>query len=878
MRVVCRSGGLVTPRVFLSGLIIGLALSLPVLSAEPARPPFDNPETIRLEDYLPLRTEEGYDETLPRPSAVIGHEVGNGFARHDLVVAWFEALAASSPRVQLVDIGRTVEGRRQITAIISSVRNLEQLDEIQGAHQEGDPSAPLITWHGYSIHGNEASGVQASLALAWYLSASRDPEVRSLLRRVVIMIDPALNPDGYSRFESWAAQVRGRVPVGDPLHRSRQEVWPGSRTNHYFFDLNRDWLLLQQPESRNRVNFLRRYKPHVMTDHHEMGGGNTFFFQPGVASRWHPMIPEENRSITEALGRFHGRAFDRADRLYFSGESFDDFYPGKGSTWPDLQGTVGILFEQAGIGGLVRDTRQGSITLPMAVHNHVIATLSTLHGSVELESEIKNYRARYDNGNFAPRRLPGGWIFDDGGDPARVAAMVEIIKAQDIAVFGLTEPLRLGDREYLPGRAWVVPVLGRKAALAQTLFTTERTFEDSTFYDVSAWSLPQAFGVTAEPLSRVPGKLDTQTTVNRDYGISGRRNAVAWILPWDDFFAPAVLARLQNAGVSARVALSDFTAFSDDTERTFRRGAVIIHRVDLPELDERPRDFLRRIADGDAPLVGLDSAASASGPDLGSPQSIPLDQARVAMFAGEGVSAAAMGSIWHLFDERLEIPVTLVRPDRVDAALLARHTHLIIPDGEYKDLAEAVVLEVERWTDQGGVLILTRRAVSWAQSVGWLPEPSDTETTTERYPYSEMSARDGSQQIGGSILAVDLDRSNPLSFGIQNERIGLLRQGDIQLIEPGNNPFTVVGAYAAEPLISGYLPSGYADQIASEPAILAVPKGAGVIIAFADDPAFRAIWWVGQRLLSNAISFGSVIRAPNGKYGPEPPTDELPDN
>ncbi|MEJ2086948.1 MAG: M14 family zinc carboxypeptidase [Gammaproteobacteria bacterium] len=317
---------------------------------------------------------------MPRPESVLGHEIGARYARHDLVVQWFEALAEVSPRVRLIDVGRTHEGRRQVTAVISSITNLDNLQEVQRAHLAGEPGAPIFTWHGYSIHGNEASGVQAAMAVAWYLAASRDPDIRAMLRNTVIMIDPALNPDGYGRFSTWANHASGRVPVGDARHRERVEPWPGGRTNHYFFDLNRDWLLLQQPETVNRVRLLQQYRPHVMTDHHEMSGDSTFFFQPGVETRWHPMIPEANRALTEALAAYPAEALDGAQRLYFSGENYDDFYPGKGSTWPDLQGTVGILFEQASTGGLVRDTRQGTITLPRAVHNHVLATLATLTG------------------------------------------------------------------------------------------------------------------------------------------------------------------------------------------------------------------------------------------------------------------------------------------------------------------------------------------------------------------------------------------------------------------------------------------------------------------------------------------------------------------
>jgi hypothetical protein len=823
-----------------------------------------------LTDYFPpADPETGFDETVPKPDDIIGHPIGSALARHDLVVAWFEALAEASPKVELVEIGRTHEGRRQITAIISSVRNIDRLAEVQRAHLANESDAPVFTWHGYSVHGNEPSGVQAAMAVAWYLAASRDEDVRELLRGTVVMIDPSLNPDGYGRFSTWANHAAGRVPVADPVHRERTEFWPGGRGNHYFFDLNRDWLLLQHPETVNRVSFLQKYRPLVMTDHHEMGSDRTFFFQPGVDSRWHPMIPAANRQLTEQLGSFHARALDRAERLYYRGESFDDFYPGKGSTWPDLQGTVGVLFEQASTAGLVRDTEQGRITLPMAVHNHVIATLSTLEGTRELAADLRSYRGDYQERKHVPARLPGAWIFDDGGDPSRAAAMVEVLKGQGLTVFGVTEAVRGDNGSYLPGRAWVVPVLGAQAPLVQTLFEDVRNFEDSTFYDVSAWSLRHAFGVRASPLSRVPSKLDTESHVNRNYGISGRRDASAWVLPWDDFYAPTVLARLQAAGVRARVALNPFESTSDGEAVSFRRGAVVIHESDVPDMEERKRDFLARIAAGDAPLVGLDTGRSSSGPDLGSPRLRPLKSARVALVAGRGVDAASAGSIWHALDARLGYPVSLLEPEVVDEAVLNRHTHLIVADGEYEELPEELAVAIGRWTEAGGVLILVRRAALWAQTLGWLPDPKPEDPEKKRFAYGDMAAKDGAQQVGGAILSVELDETHPLAFGIRGGNIGVMKRGTTVLKAPWENPFTVAGAYAEAPLRSGYLPEGFAEKLGGTPAILAVPRGEGVIIAFADAPAFRAVWWVSQRLLANAISFGSVIDTPEGKYGPQ---------
>ena len=853
-----------------------LALLVPAQAARPPDPaasPFDAPSAVRLEDYLP--SGSAHDDAVPRPATVLGHEIGAAHARHDLVVAWFRALARASDRVHVEEIGRTHEGRPQLVAHVSAPDHIADLDARREAHLANAPDAPLFTWHGYSVHGNEASGLQASMVVAWHLASSTDPEVLAWLGEAVILIDPSLNPDGYGRYATWANQSGGRMPVADPDHRSRAEPWPGGRTNHYFFDLNRDWLLLQHPESRNRLAFLRRHRPHVMTDHHEMGADKTFFFQPGLATRWHPDIPEANRSLTAALAEYHAAAFDRAGRLYYDGESFDDFYPGKGSTWPDLQGTVGILFEQAGVRGAARDTAQGRITFPMAIHNHVLVSLSTIRGAVALREELKAYRRDHDAGALVPDDLPAAWVFDDGGDPGRAAAMIAVLEGQGLEVLGVREPLRAGTVDFPAGRSWLVPLRGPSAALADALFETLTEFGDSTFYDVSAWSLPHAFGVRAAPLGRLPpvADLDPDLRPARPTGVVGAADAVAWILPWEDFRAPGALHRLQRAGVRTRVATEPFAVPVEGEARSFERGAVVVHAADVPAGPGTAADRLAAILGDAGLLVGVDSAYGGAGVDLGSPRVRPLTRARVALVAGDGVNGYAAGSFWHLLDHRLGMPVTLVRPDDLDAEFLDRHTHLLMVDGRYGALGDASTAALGRWIEAGGVLVTTRRAATWAQEQGWLPAPEDEDpsereedTGPQRFPYGEMADHDGALQLGGSVLAVDLDRTHPLAYGIELERIGLMRRGRIDLAFPEHDPFATVGVYPEAPLLNGYLPEGYAAEIAGRPAVLALPRGEGLVVAFADDPAFRAVWWVGQRMVANAIAFGEIVRAPREEY------------
>ena len=300
--------------------------------------------------YVPAVT----DSTLPTPQEALGFQVGEWHARHDQIQRYFEKLAAASGRAQLEVIGYTHEQRPLLQMIISSEQNLQRLDQIRQQHiaaarrgEELNSDAPVIIWLGYSVHGNEPSGANAAVLLAQYLAAADSEEVRNWLNNAVILLQPTLNPDGHDRFAIWANMHKGAAPVADPQHREHNEPWPNGRPNHYWFDLNRDWLLLQHPESRARIAQYQQWLPNVVGDYHEMGTNSSYFFQPGIPSRNYPLTPKRNFELTKALAKYHAAALDQAEQLYYTEESFDDFYVGKGSTYPDIQGSVGILFEQA---------------------------------------------------------------------------------------------------------------------------------------------------------------------------------------------------------------------------------------------------------------------------------------------------------------------------------------------------------------------------------------------------------------------------------------------------------------------------------------------------------------------------------------------------
>jgi len=307
-----------------------------------------------------LGSEPQFDAAVPRPEEVLGYQVGQWHVRHDQVVAYMQALAQASPRVRLETIGYTHEQRALLHLTISAPANLDKLETLRQQHLAlADPGnsadvnqMPLVVWMGYSIHGNEPSGTNASLLVAYYLAAAQG--IDDLLQNTIIILEPSQNPDGLSRFALWANMHKGQLLIDDANHREHNEGWPSGRTNHYWFDLNRDWLLLQHPESRARIARFHAWRPNILTDAHEMDTGSTFFCQPGIPSRQNPLTPDLNLALTRLIAGYHAAAFNARGVLYFSEQNFDDFYYGKGSTYPDIQGSIGILFEQASSRGLLQ--------------------------------------------------------------------------------------------------------------------------------------------------------------------------------------------------------------------------------------------------------------------------------------------------------------------------------------------------------------------------------------------------------------------------------------------------------------------------------------------------------------------------------------------
>lgn len=874
-----------TTRRFFSSLAVFVSLVALSTPAPITAAPLDK----GLSYFLPAGTE--YDPEVPLPSAVLGFEVGEWHVRHDLLVAYMQALASHSDRVGLQIIGRTHEGRFLIQLMISSPENLARIDDITREHRRltdasGDrpelSGMPVVVNLGYSVHGNEPSGANASLVVAYHLAAAQGPEIESLLQQTVIVLDPSLNPDGLSRFAQWANTHRGQVLVGDPQHREHREEWPSGRTNHYWFDLNRDWLLAQHPETRARLASFHRLRPNLLTDFHEMDTNSTYFFQPGVPSRQNPLTPAKNLELTRAIARFHARALEAIGSLFYTEERFDDFYYGKGSTYPDIQGSVGILFEQASSRGHLQETPSGPMSFPFTIRNQVRTSLSTLEAARQLRPELLEYQA-----DFTDRALAEGarddiaaWVVSDDGDAPRAHHFLEILRRHDIEVYALSRSIEDGDLRFEPGRAWIVPSRQPQYRLARALFETRLDFQDSTFYDVSTWTLPMAFDLPFRPVARKGFSTDLLgerlETAERPRGhlatLAPDRSPYAYYLRWDSYYAPRALYRLQQADVRTLVTTRPMVVDGAEGRETLDRGTILIPTGIQGVPAEQILDLLTAIAEEDGVSIGsTDQGLTPSGPDLGSPSIEPLTPPRPALFVGQPADTYEAGEIWHLLDHRFSIPLSLLRLDELQELRLGRYTHLILVDGEYENLPEPGRAKIRDWVEAGGVLITIRRATLWARDqILSTPDPvgagapaaagaTSQESQTGRRPYGEFENDRSARLISGAIFEMDIDRTHPLSFGLPRDRMPVFRNHRI-FLEAEPNLYNTVGVYSQHPLLSGYISTENLARLSGSPALLADRLGRGAVVRLLDPPNFRSYWYGTNRLLLNALFFGRILQ------------------
>jgi hypothetical protein len=813
--------------------------------------------------YLPA--DVTYNPEIPTPRQVLGYDVGSWHASHDQLVYYMRTLAQVSDRIQLKEYARSYENRPLLVLIIAHPDHFQELEQIRKRHVRlTDPTqdltistTKLVHYMGYSVHGNEASGANAALITAYYLAAAQGPFIDKVLQETVILLDPSFNPDGLQRFSTWVNMHKSKNLVSDPNSREFEEVWPGGRTNHYWFDLNRDWMPVQHPESQGRVQLFHEWKPNVLTDHHEMGTNSTFFFQPGVPARKNPLTPDQNVIMTEKIASYHTRALDSIGSLYYSEEGYDDFYIGKGSTYPDLNGSVGILFEQASSRGHVQENPFGQLEFPFAIRNHFVTSLSTLHASIDMKEELLTMQRDFykESMRQAQNDPIKGYVFGTDGDPVRAFELAKLIHQHAIKVYELGGNVGSFD----PASSYIVPANQPQYRLIKSMFERRTSFTDSIFYDISTWTLPYAFNI---PFMEI-GKAYSTALIGQEVGAYDRPRAevsgtsdYAYLFESSGYYTQRAIDRLLKRKIITEIAHMPYTI----PGKQFARGSIIVPVGIQYGKKATIEATLKEIAAEDGiPVYALTSGFTEQGIDLGSRDIEVIEKPEVALLVGEGISAYEAGEVWHLLDQRYGMKVSLLPVESVGSVDLSRYNRLIFPHGSYSSLSISGA-KLRDWIASGGVII------AWKNGGKWLSDQKVTQVTYKNIPkdtvgykaYSKEELSKDAQNIGGAIFEARIDLSHPLSYGMNNPLMPLFRNHSY-FIQKASNPYANPLVYTSKPLLSGYVPEEKIPFIADSPAVQVSAIGRGRIITFADNPNFRAFWFGTNKLFMNALFFGNTI-------------------
>lgn len=818
--------------------------------------------------YLPDSVT--YNPAIPTPKSIIGHEVGEWHVTHDRLVQYMYALAQASDRVTLEVIGQSHEARPMLLLTITSPANHKNLEAIRTQHLKlADPSAsasldlknmPAVVYMGHSIHGNEQSGTNAALLTAYFLAAAQGEKVEEYLKNTIILLDPSFNPDGMQRFSSWVNSRKSKVTATNPADMEHQEAWPGGRTNHYWFDLNRDWLVAQQPESQGRVKKFHAWKPNVLTDHHEMGTNATFFFQPGVPSRVHPLTPDRNQELTRKIGTYHAKALDAIGSLYFTQEAYDDFYYGKGSTFPDAQGAIGILFEQGSSRGHAQESVNGVVHFPFTIRNQFTTALSTLTAVNALRIELLTYqRDFFKNAVSQAAKDPIKAVVFGSNDPVRATLLAEVIAQHSIDVQKLSNQSVNGKRYTT---VFGVSLNQPQYTLIKSMFEKRTQFKDSLFYDISSWTLPLAYGVEYEELkATITGEKVTDFKIPAGKLIGGE-SAYAYVMEPGAYYLPRAINRLLQHNIRVKVATEPF--FHTNGKK-FERGSIVIP-VAGQEKSENAINFLvQQILANDAlDVYAFHTGLNYQGVSLGSSSFVVVRKPEIAVLVGDGVNANDAGELWHLLDYRMHIPVTMLPIDVFNRTNLSRYNTIIFPPGSYTSIPEAAKEKLKTWVQNGGVIIGFENALHWLHSNGLgkfeMKSSQNTDKQPAARPYTLLDEYRGAQVSPGAIFEAQADLTHPLLYGYDQSKLAIFKSNNI-FLEKSKNPFANPLTLESNPLLSGYISKQNYALLKNTSVAGVSALGQGRIIGFTDNLCFRAFWLGTNKLFTNAIYYGPIINS-----------------
>jgi len=808
-----------------------------------------------------------FAQKIQSPDEFLGYKLGTQFTPHYRIVEYFKYVAQASKNVKLQQFGSTNEGRPLLAMFIASDENIGRLEEIRHnnlrvAGVESGPvitNVPVITWLSYNVHGNEPASSEAAMWTLYDLVDPSNAQTQAWLKNTLVVIDPCLNPDGRDRYVNFYNSVHGIGPEAYPTSREHAEPWPGGRVNHYYFDLNRDWAWQQQKETQARVGLFNQWLPQIHVDYHEQGYNAPYYFAP-AAEPYHKDLTQWQRDAQVMIGKNNAKYFDQNGWMYFTKYEFDLLYPSYGDTYPLYNGSIGMTYEQGGIsGGLAVTTRSGdTLTLVQRVAHHHSTSLSTVETASANAQKFKDeFKKFYDNSRANP---PGEYktyvIKNDNNN--KINAMAKLLARNGIQYgFGLANKSVTG-YDYINGKTeayavgpndLVVNAYQPKAVLLHVLLEPKTIIPDSNTYDITAWSLPYAFGLKAY------GVKESLKPASAEWSITAPKplvntHAYAYVSSWSSVADVKFLAALFKKKIKVRYAEKSF----DAAGKTFAPGSLLITRAgnDRADFDQV---VTQTAAELNQEVTPLSSGFVDKGSDLGSDAVKYIRQPKVMLVAGDGVNSEAMGEVWHLFEAQLGYPITLIRYQDIPRTRLADFDVAIFPDGRYDDFPSE---RLQNWVRDGGRLIAIDNAVATlVDKKGILlkkkedkKDDKDKEKTVKIYGERDRDAI--REQIPGAIFKLNLDNTHPLGFGLPDYYYSLKLNDDIYELF-GDGDGWNVGTIKKDSYVSGFA-GAKAKQKINNGLLLGVQSlGRGSVIYMADDPLFRSFWENGKLLFSNAV-------------------------
>ncbi len=814
---------------------------------------------------------------LQSPDEFLGYELGERWTHHHRVLAYVTHVAEESDWVTIHHYGETYQGRELVYLVVTSPENHSNIDEIRlnnlrltGLESgEPTPNKKGIVWLSYNIHGNETSSSEAAMRTLHELVRPDNREPKEWLRNTVVIMDPMLNPDGRDRYTQWFHNMVGAEVNAAFDAREDHEPWPGGRSNHYMFDLNRDWAWQVQQESQMRYDIYKLWMPHVHVDYHEQSYTAPYYFAP-AAEPFHTSITDWQREFQTTIGENHIRYFDEEGWLYFTRQRFDLFYPSFGDTWPTFHGAIGMTYEQAGhsLAGLAIETPEGD-TLTLAdrlLHHHVTGMSTVETASQHSERMIEEFRRHFERGMNNPDSQYKTFVVKGDNNPDKIYNLLSFLDRTNIQ-YGTAGSSRNRDgfnfttgetgRVSIQPNDILISAFQPQSQLVRVIFEPNPELVDSLTYDITSWEAHYRFGLEGYALERRENPQMNITAADfRSSSVTGPERPYAYVLRWNTMDDARFLAEITRKGVKSRFAEIPFTLNGE----SFAKGTLVITRSNNRALGSNFDQIVREAAETHSRnLIASPTGFVGTGADFGSSDVRFIEKPEVAVLLGEGTASLNAGEIWHFFDHQLRYPATMLHTTYLNRADLDNYNVLVLPSGSYNNiLTDSAIDRISQWVRSGGTLITfgsanrifsNRNGFQLTQKMRTADEP-DVESKLQ--PYAERQRRFVSNTTSGSTFRVHLDNTHPLAFGYGDIYFSLKNSADAyDFLDNGWN----VGAVRTDAHMSGFAGAGAKEMLENSLVFGAQSLGSGDVVYLIDNPLFRGFWENGKLLFVNAVFF-----------------------